>query len=106
VKVRLPNGELNSKCPFISSTGARTANSLAAITAMEFANVDEACREASRALAEIARDELLTGNHRELAIHIHEAGGLCMLRASLALQMQHPLPGAELPPERLSRRAG
>jgi hypothetical protein len=69
-------------------------------------DVDEACREASRALAEIARDELLTGNHRELAIHIHEAGGLCMLRASLALQMQHPLPGAELPPERLSRRAG
>jgi hypothetical protein len=42
---------------------------------MEFANVDEACREVLRALAEIARDELLTGNHRELAIHIRENGG-------------------------------
>jgi hypothetical protein len=57
---------------------------------MEFANVDEAYREALRALAEIARDELLTGNHRELAIHIREDGGSCILRASLTLRMERP----------------
>jgi hypothetical protein len=55
---------------------------------MEFANLDEECREALRALAEIAKDELLTGNPREFAIHIREDGGSSILRASLTLRME------------------
>jgi hypothetical protein len=55
---------------------------------MEFVNLDEACREALRTLTEIARDELLDGHRRELAIHIREDGGPCILRTSLTLRME------------------
>jgi hypothetical protein len=55
---------------------------------MQFASVDEARREAVRALVEIARDEGLDGYHRELAIHIREDGGPPILRASLLLRVE------------------
>ena len=56
--------------------------------AIECASVDEARREAVRALAEIAKDEFPEGDRREIAIHIREDGGPLILTASLSLQVE------------------
>ena len=54
----------------------------------EFATVEQARREALRALGGIARDELAKGGDREFIIRIREANGPPILSASLSLRVQ------------------
>ena len=55
----------------------------------EFATVEQARREALRALGGIARDELAKGGDREFIIRIREAAnGSPILSASLSLHIQ------------------
>jgi hypothetical protein len=46
-------------------------------------------REALRALADIAKDELPNGDYRDFTIHIRENDGPPLLTASLSLRVQH-----------------
>ena len=54
----------------------------------EFATVEQARREALRALGGIARDELAKGGDREFMIRIRVANGPPILSASLSLRVQ------------------
>ena len=55
---------------------------------IECASVDEARREAVRALAEIAKEEFPNGDRRQIAIQIREDGGPPILSASLSLRVE------------------
>lgn len=58
------------------------------VEGIEFATVEEAQREAQRTLAEIAKDELPDGEHREFVLVVRE-GLEPVLTAYLSLRVEH-----------------
>lgn len=55
---------------------------------MEWSDLEAAQRDVLSTLAEIARDELCTGHHRELAIAIRDEDGRRRLTARLSLSVE------------------
>jgi hypothetical protein len=62
---------------------------------MELPSLIEARREALRALADIAKDELPNGDYRDFTIHIRENDGPPLLTASLSLRVEHSDPATQ-----------
>jgi hypothetical protein len=59
----------------------------------ELANLEKAREEALRTLAEIVKDKLPDGDHRNFMIEIREGDGAPLISASLSLRVERKSPG-------------
>lgn len=55
---------------------------------IEFASIDEAQQEATRAIGEMGRDALPDGTRRELAIAVRDEGGRVVMRVTFTLRVE------------------